>query len=93
MGPTTIDLNPDQRTVTLNLPPMDNGDIPAQTSGPLPATFGADEIDFVWVQQGYLRHSYVLNRTTAVMQDTAVNLSGGAGFTQSSICHIGNKQF
>jgi hypothetical protein len=93
MAPTTIDLDQVQRTVTVHFPPMDNGDIAARTAGPLPANFLSDEIDFVWVEENYLRHTYVLNRTTAVVQDTAVNLNGGPGFSSSRTCHVGSKQF
>jgi hypothetical protein len=94
MGPTTIDLNEAQHTVTLHLPALRNSSIPARTAGPLPATFSPDTINFVWKEaEGYLIHTYVLNRLTAVVQMTAVNTSGGPGFSESWTCHVGKAQF
>ena len=92
MGPTTIDLNAAQSTVTLHFPALKNSSIPARTSGPLRATFSRDEIDFSRTE-GNVRHSYIINRLTAIVQDTAVNLGGGPGFSESWTCHVGKKQF
>src|SRR6185437_10073088 len=78
MGPTTVDLNPAQRTVTLHHPALKADGHPARTVGPLSATFGSNEIDFAWVELN-LRHTYVINRSTAVVQVTVVNLNGGQG--------------
>ena len=92
MGPTTIELNAAQSTITLHLPALKNSSIPARTRGPLRATFSRDEIDFSRTEGG-VRHTYVINRLTAVVQDTAVNLGGGPGFSESWTCHVGKKQF
>ena len=81
MGPTTIELNAAQSKVTLHLPALKNSSIPARTSGPLLARFGRDEINFSRTDGG-VRHTYVLNRLTGVVQDTAVNLGGGPGFNE-----------
>jgi hypothetical protein len=93
MGPTTIEMNAGQSTVTLHFPAMNGGEIPVRTAGPLPAKFSNDEIDFVWMEGSELRHTYVINRVTAVVQGTAVNLNGGPGFAESWTCRVGQKQF
>ena len=93
MGPTTIDLNEAQHTVTLHLPALRNSSIPARTAGPLTATFSPDTIDFTWHEGDELVHTYVLNRLTAVVQGTAVNTGGGPGFSESWTCQVGKAQF
>lgn len=59
----------------------------------MPATFSPDKIDFIWMEGNALRHTYVINRLTAVVQGTAVNLGGGPGFSESWTCHVGKAQF
>ncbi len=84
--PSTIGLNEAQNSViahwgarTLSV----NGSrAPAQTSGPLPATFATDSISFI---DSSLGHHYTLNRLTGILLERELNWKWA--------CQAGKKRF
>ncbi len=92
MGPTTVDLNEAQSTVTVHLPATTAG-IPARTVGPRPATFGPEMITFTDTSNN-TDDTYAINRISATVAYTQADLRdhhrvGYANWT----CHVGQKQF
>jgi hypothetical protein len=91
MGPTIVDLNEAQGTVTLHLPALKNSEIPARTAGPFQATFGPETITFADMSNG--EADYVINRVSGTVALTQFagdhHVAGYANWT----CHVAQKQF
>jgi hypothetical protein len=93
MGPTIVDLNEAQSTVTLHLPALKNSTIPARVMGPFHAAFGSETITFADTSYG-ADNNYVINRLSATVALTQFggedhHMAGYANWT----CHVGQKQF